>query len=116
MENNLAIWIAIIGSLPGLSAIIIQIVRSKKENKKIDADITIKITEAASKMLDQLQEQIDRLEKKVYDLEVGALCNKREIVRLISGINRLIAQIRKLGEEPVWTPDIVEVEENEKIT
>jgi len=111
MENNLAIWIAIIGSLPGLSAIIIQIVRSKKENKKIDADITIKITEAASKMLDQLQEQIDRLEKKVHDLEVGALCNKREIVRLISGINRLIAQIRRLGKEPVWTPEMIEIKE-----
>jgi len=65
-------------------------------------------------MLDQLQEQIDRLEKKVHDLEVGALCNKREIVRLISGINRLIAQIRRLGKEPVWTPEMIEIKEEKQ--
>jgi len=106
MGENAIIWIvALIGAVPGLLALIIQLFKVKKQNKKIESDITAQITKAASTMLDHMKEQIESLEDDIRVLKCESMSNKLEIVRLISGINRLIAQIRALRHEPVWTPE-----------
>ena len=106
MEENTVIWVvALIGAIPGVLALIAQLFKVKRQNKKIESDITAQITEAASTMLEHMKDQIEGLEEDVKTLKCESIANKLEIVRLITGINRLIAQIRALGHNPVWTPD-----------
>ena len=106
MEENTLIWlVALVGAIPGIIALIIQLLKVKKQNKKMESDITAQITKAASTMLGHMKEQIKDLEEDVKILKCELIENKIEIIRLIKGINRLIAQIRGLDHVPVWTPD-----------
>lgn len=60
---------------------------------------------AQGEQIKALKETNEELEKRVDELE-------DENKTLVRGVNRLVNQIRKLGQEPVWTPpqknDIIE--------
>jgi len=113
------IVIAIIGAIPGVIALYLQFRKNKVEEKLSDSEITEKITAAAGVMMDKMQAQIVRLEAQVIRMEaqivklearVSAMQREldvqdKQIELLKKGINKLIIQIRKLGEEPCWTPD-----------
>ena len=55
--------------------------------------------------LDEEREKRRALEDRVDDLENKLVIRDRTIEGYHKGAHRLIKQIRKLGHEPVWTPE-----------
>jgi hypothetical protein len=105
-EMDSIIVVALISSVPGIIALIIQWRKSMFEEKLSGSQITEKITGAAGVIMDKMQSQINRLELEVNTHELRIEAQDNEILRLTRGINKLVAQIRKHGEEPCWIPDM----------
>lgn len=80
-------------------------VRESKQQEELKrAELSDKLIAQAVGLVNPLNQRIGTLEKitKEHEKEIGA--NKKKIIMLTEGINQLIAQIRKLGHEPVWLP------------
>ena len=72
-DNTIILIVALIGAVSGILAFIISLLKVKKQNKKMGADITAQITNAASTMLNHMKEQIASLED---DIECESNRNK----------------------------------------
>jgi hypothetical protein len=85
----------IVSWIPFISAMAVVILGYFIGRRKQSADITKEVTDAYA----DLSRRVGELEEKLRQ-------QSREIARLISGINVLIAQTRRLGEVPDWTPEM----------
>lgn len=109
----------VVSLLTAIGALIINFRKAKVDENLSDSQITEKITGAASVMLDKMQAQLTKQEAQIIKLEaeiihlqteikgmeLKAVKADREVQMLRKGVNKLIDQIRKLGEEPCWVPD-----------
>jgi hypothetical protein len=119
--------LALIAASPGIYAIW----RGAAKDK---ADVAKAITEAAGELVDEYKQQIAKIERTVVKLENSIICHELNIdkqatkiilqaeeigrqaqririlelerTEVLRGIKELNAQIRKLGQEPVWEPQV----------
>jgi len=98
-----AIWLALINLVGGaISGAITAWIITGAKKKKHDAEASKKITDAAATAVEKL---LGPLNKRIDELE-------GELRRMKAGVERLIRQIRCLGHEPVWTPEMDEPVKN----
>jgi uncharacterized protein YhaN len=120
-------------ALPGITALIgmifmwIKIARMTPSDQKVAKSTAKKLeceaeeaksqtakqySDIASQSADRetrLMKNIDKLERKVTELE-------RQMDEWAKGINKLISQICDLGEEPVWRPRKINIDEQAEDT
>lgn len=85
------------------------VIAAKAGRKKNDADAASSITEAAMSLVEPLTKRVEVLEtgRVEAEKELKILRPLPELVkRLMAGIDKLIEQIRCLGHEPIWTPEM----------
>jgi class 3 adenylate cyclase len=93
-----------INYLPFIGSILVVILGAYFGRNKTKADAADAVSEAASRLLEPLNRRIELLEKVTAAQEV-------ELIFLRRGVNTLIAQLRRVGCEPEWTPDSKPVED-----
>jgi 7-keto-8-aminopelargonate synthetase-like enzyme len=111
----IASLITALGSLGGAAVLL---AKARAERLKIEAERTRVESETSSlakksdldravRLIDQLQEDNDRLRARLSEMESRDEARDAEIMTLKSGVLMLIAQLRGLGVIPVWQPDWV---------
>lgn len=88
------IWLALIAASPGLLALIVQWVKQRKENTKVEAEAADVITKAAKSAVELQGAQVARLDAEILT------CKKR-IALLERWVQLLSEQIQALDHAPV---------------
>lgn len=106
-------WTALISAgIPAAIGIIAVIVTRRLDKRVREATMTETIMQAAERLNQMHQQEIDRLTEKVVNLEERLNIQEDEMTRLRNyvrifraGVRKLIQQIEDEGLEPVWHPD-----------
>lgn len=94
------IFSTIIAGVAGMFAgAVTGMIGARAMKRKNDADAASALSEAAKNLIEPLNRRID-------DMNVEMRGLKKKLSLFLAGINRLIDQIKRLGQEPVWTPDM----------
>lgn len=111
------ILVALIGAIPGIYAIILQMRKNKAEEKTIDSSITGKITDAAGIIIDKLQVQMDSMEKRIDGLmkeivllkkrEKIFVHNQKELLRIIKELKDVM---RESGIDYDVEPELMDID------
>lgn len=128
------IILALIAATPGIIAIIRGRKKEKAEEEKIRADAAKAITEAAGAMLDEYREEVVSLKRLVAQQQEEIRCLEAQVDKqtekaaeqaveikkqkeridllekerreILDGVRALNAQVRNLGQKPVWEPPL----------
>lgn len=99
-------WVAIIGAiLTALISAFTVIYQTRKKEPEQEASTTDSIAEAARKVVEMQALQLDKMQKRMDEMEKD-IKKLRNYVRLFrAGVKKLTEQVHEFGVEPVWTPD-----------
>jgi hypothetical protein len=99
--DNLIQW------LPFMGCILVMAGTYLLGKRKDSADISDKLADATNKLTELYDKRINALEKTVkeQDEELKTLRPlTRQMREMTKGVNILVAQLRRQGHEPEWTP------------
>ena len=92
----------IINVLPG----IIKFLTGKK-SRNAESESTSVGT--MTSVMNTIKDRVDVLDKEITKLRKQVTRYRRAQTKLLNGVNRLIAQLKEAGLEPVWIPDLPEL-------
>lgn len=102
---------AIVASIPGLVALIIQRRKITAEARQAENNAADLVTKAALSLVEPLRRQLDGLSAqsveqaaRIAALEKQVQSLERFADDLLSGSHRLVMQVRSLGGHPVYIP------------
>lgn len=118
--------IGLSGAIAGFIALRGQYKKAKADAMEASADATQSIASAATSLVQPLQFRIEVLEKEnnrlreeyrnLHDTTIRTECDIRDLRERLRdfeiGTQRLIFQLKALGQEPVWMPEKVKVGQN----
>jgi hypothetical protein len=112
-EVALPILLAVIAAAPGILALL-------KGRSKDKADAASTITGAAKELIEEYRKKIDEIEEIVAEQSAKMRCQELELreqemrikkleqerEEIMEGVLALCTQIRTLGHDPVWEPEL----------
>ncbi len=111
--------------LAGIAAVVLAFLtlyNTFKNKKNDDTKTKIDVLKQLTDLADSATSKNIELTRKVNDLECSMIEVKGDIKLFISlhdewyqGIELLIAQVRKRGQEPVWVPDLTALKKLKEI-
>jgi hypothetical protein len=109
-ESTRSLLYAAILSSGGWLALIVTLLKSKREARKDDATTADLLTKSATRMIEPLKTQIDELQAQVGVLEDRVAHQDEVIHKFVVGTKRLHKQLLDAGMNPVWQPANLEAE------
>lgn len=99
-------FIALIGAvITALISAFTVIFQTIKKQQGQQAQSTDSIADAATKVVQMQNAQIESMEGKIEELECEMKKLRRYVKMFRSGVKKLTQQVEECGVDPVWTPE-----------